>query len=129
MASTGKIGPDAKVRVDGKGQHDLASINWTVTRELESFGQLGDDEDDRYTSGPKRVEWDGEVQCTPSGKFAIPWDENLDLKKTFNLVFSTVGRTERLLSVGVTSISNAYQREDGKWVKSLSGKALSHKYA
>lgn len=128
MANTGKIGPDAQVRVDGKGVHDLATINWTATRELEPFGQIGADEDDRYTAGPLRIEWDGEVQSGPNGAFAIPWDDHMKNKRTFNLVFATAGRTERLLVVGVTSVGNAHQREDGKWTKSISGKALSYKY-
>lgn len=128
MASTGQIGPKAQIRVDGKSEHDIGTFNWTVTQELEPFGQVGADEDDRYTAGPRRIEWDAEVQARPDGSYAVPWDANMEDKKTFNLVFATAGLTERLLSVGITSIGNAYDRESGKWIKSLSGKALSHKY-
>ena len=73
MASTGKIGPDAQVRVDGKSDHDLGTFNWTVTETKEPFTPIGSRVADRYTSGPKVVVWDGEAVAKPDGKFVIPW--------------------------------------------------------
>ena len=44
------------------------------------------------------------------------------------LVFKTSGRTERLLGACVDEVGNAYQREDGRWAKSVSGKAFDHQF-
>ncbi len=128
MASTGKIGPNAQVRVDGKGEHDLASINWTKSKEKTPFVPIGKTVADRYTVGPKGVSWDGEAVARPDGTFAIDWDGLCDDDLTVPLVFSTSGRTERLLSACVDEVGNAYQRDDGRWAKSVSGKAFDHKY-
>lgn len=129
MASTGKIGPNAQVRVDGKGEHDLASINWTKTKTKTAFVPIGKDVADRYTVEPKMVEWDGEAVSRPDGTFAVLWDVICDQDQTIPLVFSTSGRTERLLGACVDSVGNAYQRDDGRWAKSISGKAFDHQYA
>lgn len=128
MATTGKIGPNAQVRVDGKGEHDLTTINWSKQKPKEPVVPIGKDVADRYTSGPKMVTWDGEAVSRPDGTFAIPWDTICDNDQTIPLVFSTTGRTERLLGACVDEVGNAYQREDGRWVKSVSGKAFDHRY-
>lgn len=128
MASTGKIGPNAKVRVDAKGQHDLGTFGWTVTKEKTPFTQIGDEVADRYTSAPKTVEWTGEVQAKADGSFGIPWDTILDKDQDVPLVFTTAGRTERLISASLDSIDNSYDTEGRVWKKSLSGKAFDHKY-
>ena len=129
MATSGKIGPDAQVRVDGKGEHDLVSFNWEKTVEKTPVVVIGKEVADRYTSGPKLVTWDGEAVARADGTWAIPWDDICDNKLVVPLVFSTSGRTERLLGACVDSVGNSYQREDGKWAKALKGKAFDHKYA
>jgi hypothetical protein len=126
MATTGKIGPNAEVRVDGKGEHDLGTFNWTVTKTKEPFVQIGKQVADRYTVGPKLITWDGEATCGPDGKFRVDWDGICSNDLVIPLVFSTAGRTERLLGACVDEAGNAYQREDGRWVKSVSGKAFDH---
>lgn len=127
MASAGKIGPDAQVRVDGKGEHDLANINWTKSKEKNPFVPIGKRVADRYTTGPKMVSWDGEAIARPDGTFAIPWDNICDNDLVIPLVFATAGRVERLMGACVDEVGNTYQREDGRWAKAISGKAFDHK--
>lgn len=129
MASTGKIGPNAQVRVDGKGEHDLITLNWTKSKPKEPVITIGKNVADRYTTGPITVTYDGEAVSRPDGTFAISWDAICDNDQTVPLVFACSGRTERLLGACVDEVGNAYQREDGRWVKSISGKAFDHKYA
>lgn len=128
MATSGRIGPGVQVRVDGKGEHDLMEIKWTVTKTKTPQPVIGKDVADRYTSGQKTVEWSGTAVSRSDGTFAIPWDNLCATDKTLPLVFATSGRTERLSGVAVDSVDNNYDRESGKWEKAMSGKAFDHSY-
>lgn len=129
MATSGQIGPDAKIRVDGKGEHDIGTLNWTVSRPKEPFAPVGSKTADRYTAGVKTITWDAEVQSRADGTFAIPWDEICEGNLTVPLVFQCSGRTERMLGVSVDEVGNSYASTDGKFAKKVSGKAFDHKYS
>jgi hypothetical protein len=124
MATSGQIGPEAEVRVDGKGEHDLITLNWTVSAEKTGVTPIGKKYIDRYTSAPVSITWDGEAISKPDGTFSIPWESYAIDNLTSAMVFRTAGRTERLRGFAVDEVGNAYQREDGRWTKSLSGKAM-----
>lgn len=123
-----RIGPNAKVRIDGKGEHDLTSINFDISKEKTPYTPLGKDAPDRYTSAPKTVTWSGDVQCRPDGSTAIDWEDLCTNDKTVPLVFEAGIKKERLVDACVDSVGNAIQREDGKWTKSIAGKALEHRW-
>lgn len=124
MATSGQIGPDAEVRVDGKGEHDIITLNWTESAEKTGVTPIGKKYVDRYTSAPVSVTWDAEAVSRPDGTFGIDWNSLLRDNLVVPLVFRTAGRTERLNGVAVDEVGNAHQREDGRWTKSLSGKAM-----
>lgn len=128
MATTGSAGPIFNLRVDGKGEHDVGTFEWGGSKPKEPFTQIGKEVADRYTSAPKSITWSCEAVSRPDGSFAIPWEELRDLDKVFALVASTSGRTERLLGACVDEVSSSYDRESGRWTKSISGKAFDHKY-
>jgi hypothetical protein len=124
MATSGQIGPEAEVRVDGKGEHDLITLNWTISAEKTGVTPIGKRNIDRYTSAPVSITWDGEAISRPDGTFAIPWESICIDNLVVPLVFRTAGRTERIRGACVDETGNAYQREDGRWTKSVSGKGM-----
>jgi len=129
MATSGRIGPNAEVRVDGKGEHDLIDIDWTITKTKNPVTVIGKQVADRYTTGGLVVEWTGTAISRTNGSFAIDWENILKNDLDVPLVFATNGRTERLEGACVDSIKNAYDRESGKWQKEMSGKAFDHNHA
>lgn len=124
----GIIGPNAKVRVDGRGDHDLATFEWTVTKTKEPFGQIGDKETKSFTAGPVECEFSGTVRCKPGGTWAIDWDDWClsDLEKP--LVADSGGRKERLVNCVVDSVGSSIDRGNGVFEKSVSGKFKAPRY-
>ena len=118
----GTIGPNAQVRVDGKGRHDLATLEWKISKPKKPFTQIGDTSPDRYTSGAAEYSFSGEVQSRPNGTFAIDWNGwcTNDLEKP--LVCKTSGRTERLVDAVIDEVGSSVKKDDGTFTKSISGK-------
>ena len=127
----GYIGPNAEVRIDGIGEHGLAEISWEVSNEKSPVPHIGHKTAVGFTSGMFTVTWSGQAFARPDGSFGIDWDgwcrSDGDAGEKAG-VFSTSGRKERLIGMVVDTVGNGYQREDGKWAKDISGKALDHSY-
>jgi len=124
----GTIGPNAKVRVDGMGRHDLATIEWKVRKEKKPFTQIGESSPDRYTSGALDFTFSGEAQSGPTGAFAIDWNAWCENDEEHPLVCVTSGRTERLVDCVIDEVGSSIKKDDGSFTKSISGKfkAIKH---
>ena len=127
MAMTGKIGPRAEVRVDGKGDHDLISVEFNKSKPKSPVVKIGDTEVSSYTAAAATaVSWSGEVVSRPDGTFAINWDDILDNDLVIPMVMSTSGRKERMTNATVDELGTSYNVEDGRLARSISGQAGKH---
>lgn len=124
----GTIGPNAQVRVDGRGRHDLATLEWKVSSPKRPFTQIGDTYADRFTAGMVECTFSGEVQSRPNGTFAIDWDTWCLENGEHPLVCRTSGRTERLVDVVLDEVGSSIKREDGTFTKSIQGKFKRPQY-
>jgi hypothetical protein len=122
------IGPNAKVRVGGRGDHDLATFEWTVTRTKTPFGQIGDEYAKSYTSGPVECTFTGTVRCKPGGTWAIDWDSWCIDNEVKALVADSGGRKERLIDCALDEVGSSIDRGEGVFEKSISGKFKRPRY-
>lgn len=123
------LGPNAQLRVQGREEHDVGSLNWDRTQDNSPFVPIGRTRADRFTAGPLMVTWTAEVECKPGGGTAIDWEGWQDRREDHPIVVSLGTRTERLVGCVIDSVGNAIAKGDGKWSKSIKGKAADHKYA
>lgn len=122
------IGPNAECRIDGKGEHGLAEINWELSKEKTPKEEVGKDRATGFTSGPLMVIWSGQALAKQDGSWGIDWDNWCKLDQEKPAVFSTPGRKERLSGCVVDTVGSAYTRSDGRYVKDISGKAIDHRH-
>ncbi len=122
------IGPNAKLRVDGREEHDVGTLTFELGGENTPFTPLGKDAPDRYTNGIITISWTAEIEIRPDGTYAIDWEGWKTRKEDKTLVVTMGARTERLLGCVIDSIGNNLTRADGKWMCSVKGKALRHSF-
>jgi hypothetical protein len=122
MGITGAI---PKVRVDGRGDHDLGTFEWTKSREKTPFTPIGNDDVSAFTAGPLLYTFTATVQSKPDGTYAIDWDSWCANNWDKPLVIDSGGRKERLVGVVIDEIANTVDQADGTWKKALTGKFKS----
>jgi hypothetical protein len=118
----GIIGPNAKVRVAGRDDHDLAEFTWTLRKEKTPFVPIGQEDPTSYTSGPRAYEFSGTAQSKPGGTWAIDWDSWCANDESHAIVADSGGRKERMIDVVIDEVGNTISRDDGSFQKAISGK-------
>ena len=123
-----RMGPNTKVRIQGQPEHDLATIEWTVSGPITPFTQLGDTIPKTYTAGIEEVSFNGEAQSKADGTFAIDWFGWRKNKEMHPLVADSGGMQERLVDAVIEEIGSSPRDENGAYRITFSGKARYHEY-
>ena len=121
-------GPNAVLRVAGKEDHDIGTINWEISREKSLFVPIGKSVADRATVGPTVFTFSCTVQCKPDGSTGIDWVGWCKNDESKPIVAYSTGRTERFVGCVVDSVGQAVEREAGTWTLDISGKFVDHSY-
>jgi hypothetical protein len=124
----GIIGPNATVRVDGRGDHDLGTFEWTLSKEKTPFTPIGSEDVSSFTAGPRLYTFTATVQAKPKGTFAIDWDNWCAQDWDKPIVADSGGRKERMVGVVIDEVANTLDKADGTWKKALTGKFKSLLY-
>ena len=118
------IGPNAELRIDGKADHDVATISWEMSKEKTPKPAIGEDVVSTFTA-PATVTYtfSATVRAKSDGSFAIDWENWCSGNTSKALVVSYGTSTWRLVNCVVDSVSVSHEAEgDGGLAKEISGK-------
>lgn len=121
----GSIGPNARLRVQGKEDHDMGTFNWEVNKEKTPYIPIGKDEYDTMTTGPTGYTWNAEIQTNSTGDTAIDYEAWCKLDEEHPIVATNGTRTVRAVAACIDTVGEAIEREAGTWTVSVSGKCKS----